>query len=201
MSDYMEAYKVSVPEGALGDASVDRIEVTREDCKLFNLRLALSGYGYRTVEPGTYTRLIVDGVLMMSDTQAEIRDHLPFLWRARGRVLVTGLGLGVVTKGLLDKAEVQHVTVIERNANVIALVAPHYACDRLTVICADALTWRAPQGARYDCIWHDIWPSMDEDRVPEITRLCRRYGHWLAPGGVQSAWGKRHVMRERRWTD
>ncbi len=68
-------YKVTVPKGNSGRWSVDKIIIDKEDKKngKYNGRL---GPG-RWVPPGTYTRLVRNGdVVVMSDTPAEIRDHL-----------------------------------------------------------------------------------------------------------------------------
>jgi hypothetical protein len=99
-----ERYKVDIPEAKFGRHSVEKFTVGKEDAELANMRSLYSGYGGRTITPGTYTRLMRGGsifpVVVMSDTPAEIRDHLGIIDEARrrgGDVLVLGLGLGMVT--------------------------------------------------------------------------------------------------------
>jgi hypothetical protein len=41
----------------------------------------------------------------MNDFPQELKKHLDFVLRARGRVLVTGLGLGCVVRGLYREAD------------------------------------------------------------------------------------------------
>ena len=126
----------------------------------------------------------------MSDTPMEINDHLSFIARASGRVLVTGLGLGMVLNALLCRREVTHLTVVEKSAEVVALVAPHYrarwGAERLEIVEADAFTYRAPRGVRYDMAWHDIWPTLSSDNLPEMRRL---HAHYRARATVQESWG------------
>lgn len=119
------------------------------------------------VPPGKYTFLyrLTDatlycdppGEVVMEDTPFELQTHLGFVMQARGRVLVTGLGLGCVVRGLLANPAVARVTCIENSKDVLKLVAPHMWQDRLEIIEADALEWTAKNKERFDCAWHDLW--------------------------------------------
>ena len=113
-------------------------------------------------------------VPVMSDTPAEIREHAEALNYASGRVLITGLGLGVVLSGLLASNVVDHITVVEIDKDVIALTAPYYKDDpRVTIVNADALTFaRTYEGDDFDYAWHDIWShiadrNLDDDSLAE----------------------------------
>src|SRR5689334_19270852 len=82
--------------------------------------------------PGQYTFLyrVTDatlyddppGEVVMEDTPFELQTHLGFVMRAHGRVLVTGLGLGCVVRGLLANKNVKDVVCIENSKNVLELV-------------------------------------------------------------------------------
>jgi len=120
-----------------------------------------------TVPPGTYTFLyrLTDatlycdppGEVVMEDTPFELQTHLGFVLAARGRVLVTGLGLGCVVRGLLANPNVEHITCIENSKDVIRLVGFHMPYERLTILEADALEWTANNKEVFDCAWHDLW--------------------------------------------
>ena len=102
------------------------------------------------------------GEVVMEDTPFELNNHLDFMLKAKGHVLVTGLGLGCVIRGMLANGHVDHVTCIERSQDVLDLVAPHMpATDRLEIIKADALEWTKGTTQRFDCAWHDIWTDRD----------------------------------------
>jgi hypothetical protein len=60
---------------------------------------------------------------VMADTPAEVAGALEFLEHAHGRVLISGLGLGVVPAFLLRFGDVESVDVIELDRDVIELVA------------------------------------------------------------------------------
>lgn len=117
-----DKYKVEdfLPEGADGNWKVERFTVSEEESDLDMLRSL--GRGGRYVRPGTYTRLTRNGAVIMSDTSDEIRDHLGAIMQATGRVLIHGLGLGMVARACLLKPEVTHVTIVERSSSVVKIV-------------------------------------------------------------------------------
>lgn len=184
-----------VPDGISRDWTVDTFTVSEEDAKRDALRCLFNFCYARKVPAGTYKRLRCDGVTVMSNTPAECTDHYQPIQRACGRVLINGLGLGVVLGAMLAKDCVTHVTVIEQSEDVIALVAPTFTTDgRVKIICADAYTWQPPRGIRYDVVWHDIWDTLCEDNLPEMAKLHRKYGRrcdW------QGSWGKEFCKRMR----
>ena len=99
---------------------------------------------------------------VMSNTPDEIADHEVAFAHATGRVLITGLGLSMVVSGLLAKTDVEHIDVVERDADIIRMVAPAYAEeDRVTIHHADAMTWTPPPRVLWDFAWHDIWARID----------------------------------------
>ncbi len=177
--------KVDVPEGVSGKWAIERFIVSDDEAKWANLRSAISGGGIgggRGISPGTYTKLTYGGSrnVVMSDTPAEMRDHMMPVIKAQGHCLVNGLGLGMVANAMLQKPEVFSVTVIENDPDVIKLVALHYKNkfgDKISIIEADALVYTPPKGERYGAVWHDIWPSICSDNLKTMKVLHKKYGH------------------------
>ena len=95
----------------------------------------------------------------MHDFPHEINQHMIFMLRARGEVLVSGLGLGCVVRGLLANPEVKRVTVLENSPDELRLVHPYMErSDRLEIIDAEAETWiKSNSERKFDCAWHDLW--------------------------------------------
>ncbi len=193
---FHEPYKVTVPPGTAGPWKVDRFEVDEQACSLSNLRACIcrSQFGRGILSPGTYTRLTHEKYgVVMSDTPDEVHDHLYFIKRSYGRVLITGLGLGMVAANCLKNPKVTSVTVIELDPDVIKLVEPHLRTlvpsgKRLEIIQADAYTWEpARMLERWHCCWHDIWPEISDLNLPEMSRLHRRYRQWAVK---QGAWAR-----------
>lgn len=114
------------------------------------------------------------------------------MWRelaqpARGRVLVAGLGLGVVVDMLVRKQSVEQIIVIERDACVIQL-AKFRECAKVTIQQGDALDYARqlsiPKLAsdRYDWALLDTWQGTGEwawvtEVVPLRRALCGKVAH------------------------
>lgn len=172
---------VTVPEGELERMRVERFTVTQEAARgVAAFRLALTGRGIR---PGTYTRLTEDDCFWMSDTPAEKADHYEAVRAIKKlqakRVLINGLGIGMVLQAALSFDHVEHVDVVEIDERVIGLVGPHYEKDpRVTIHHADAYEQakRWAPGTRWDVGWSDIWPTLCSDNLSGHARLNRSYG-------------------------
>ena len=161
--------KVAVPEGRRGPWSVER----------FALRdmLRTGAFDRGAAPAGTYTKLVHAGRgIVMSDTPDEMRDHLEVAARAHGSCLINGLGLGMILAAALRKPNVTDVTVVETDADVIALVGPTYDADpRLTIVHADAFAYQPPPGRRYAMVWHDIWDRISGANLDSMAALMRKF--------------------------
>ncbi len=175
-----------LPEGQLGTAAIVRFRVSESASAITAMR---GDY----VPPGEYTRLEINGLLMMSDTPNEWRMHYEFLRRATGHVLINGLGMGCCLQVALSKDDVTHVTVVESNPDVVAIVAPHF--PDADIICADAFDWKPPQNTRYNAAWHDIWPDICSGNLPDMHRLHRKYGRRV---DWQGSWSRPQLEARRR---
>lgn len=115
-------------------------------------------YLMRTTEATVH--LNPPGDVVMEDTIFELKSHLGFIISASGNVLITGLGLGCVIRGLLTNPKVKHITCIEKSVDVLKLVQSHMPADRLSIIHADALEWTKENKFEFDYAWHDLWTDM-----------------------------------------
>lgn len=200
ISDYKATapYRVTVPLGKSGPWTIKRFTTT------FDLPYLRHFRDGRAPGLGAFTRLVHDqhGVIM-SDTCAEIGDLKPYICRLKGRVLVTGLGLGMVihilTKAPELKGQVKTLTVIEKDKDILKLVKKHYASSdsRVNIIHADAFEWTPPKGTKFDSAWHDIWWSIDEDNLDEMDRLIEHYRPYCFKR-QQFCWGRDTIKRMQR---
>ncbi len=115
--------------------------------------------------PGDYCELEIDGIGWMWDIPDEWLKNQIIVDRARGDVLIVGLGMGFILHPILAKPEVRSVHVIEIEPDVCNLILPSLAHvpghDKLTVEIANGQYW--PMGLenedkRYDAIWLDAVP-------------------------------------------
>lgn len=187
--------RVSLPEGSSGPFHVEHFSISEAEARLFN---ATRSRLDRDVRPGTYTRLMEGRTVWMSDTPAEQQDHQEAVERADGRCRVHGLGLGMVVEAMLKRPRVDRVEVVEASIDVIALVAPTLQArwgDRLVVIHADAYRLRPARGDRYGVVWHDIWPNLCSDNLPEMAALKEI---WAPVAKWQGCWGEPECRLQRQ---
>lgn len=133
---------------------------------------------------GRYARLLVNGQVMMTDAEFERRTNRSVISKARGDVLIAGLGIGLILDPIIAKAH--SVTVVEKYQDVIDLVAPAFPAIR--VIRADVLRWKPPTDVRYDAIYFDIWPDICINDHVVATKLERRFKPHLRRGGYMGSW-------------
>lgn len=175
-------YQVDMPEATKGVWSVKKINIRSDDLGLIiaNLRMEILQREHRRVEPGTYTGLYRNGhEIMMSDTPAEIQDHLEVIQKIRdagGRVLIAGLGLGMVLKAALTVPDVEHVDVVEIDPDIIHLVGPYYTHDpRVTIHHGDIFQIQFPVDAHWEVAWFDIWDSINPVYLEDMKLLTRKF--------------------------
>lgn len=212
-ASWIDQYKVDVPEGEKGPWRVEKFEIKADDPEMFIFNLQA---GSRGVRPGHYTRLMRGSTVVMSDTYAEIRDHIGAIQQI-GRpdtrsVLIHGLGLGMVLQAALKCPHVERVDVVEISQDVIDLVGPHYARmaerldqrgrvmagerrERLKIWHGNAYDFEFTPGLRWDVAWHDIWDDISADNLDGMARLNRRYGHRV---NWQGCWGQAEARESRR---
>ena len=170
---------VRLPAGKVGKYTIDQFEVNEMDAVTFNLKQHLHDTPEMGMIPGTYTRLWRQDetpVVMMSDTLSERRDHVDFVLSAWGDVLINGLGLGMCIDPLMEQEEVCRVTVVEKQQEIIDLVAPTYCRrypKRFRIVHADAFLYEPEECP--DVVWNDIWDNISDLNVPEMDTLEAKY--------------------------
>jgi hypothetical protein len=137
-------------------------------------------------------------ISVMTDTPGEIEDHMDVMREIEqrgGRVLIHGLGLGMILRFALAQPNVVHIDVVELDRDVIELVGPHYADPRLTIHYGDATTYEWPADTRWDVVWHDFWDSVMPENLPQMEYMLRRFEgrcDW------QQCWSQDHALRMQR---
>lgn len=198
-----------IPEGRSGRWAVRRHVTTRNERWVSYEKNSKQ----TRVPPGTYTLLTCVsetaamsdlGVeVVMNDSVPELRTHLQAMLTAHGRVLVTGLGLGCVVRGMLAARDehISEIIVLEREQAVIDLVAPRaFPSDwmnRVRIIHTEAEAWlQANPREKFDCAWHDVWTDVAGGEM----HLARKHSQIMATcfGRVrqQDAWAFPHYLKK-----
>lgn len=127
------------------------------------------------------------GEIVMEDSTQELSRHLPIWLAARGRLLVTGLGLGCVVRGLLASPQVEHIDVIELDRDILRIVGAEFEREpRVSLHLGNALTCKMP-GRHWDFAWHDCWCEgsglqlLHLKLIARYRKRCARQGAWMLP--------------------
>lgn len=187
-----------VPAGPFGFWSVAHVAVPARATEIL-VSSGLAAFGtrdYTVLRRLTWGSLLKAGEVVMEDTPYELRKHLPILLAAHGRVLITGLGLGCVVRGLLTRPEVDHIDVIEIDEALLTYIGWEFAKDpRVTLHHGDAETIELD--GQWDFAWHDVWSEKESLQLIH-TRLmvrwlhqCQRQGAWELP-----RFAKRNIPKE-----
>lgn len=148
------------------------------------------------ITPGTYTILHNCQQTIMSDTPMEERTNTFFMQRAKGHVLIGGLGLAWVILNIQENPEVLSITVVELNPEVIAYAKSHGLLNhKVTVIESDCETFCPPPDTKYDVIYMDIWNYTDAENLDQMQRLRDYYKKFLVRKGWFGCWRERDTVR------
>ena len=158
----------------------------------------MSGLRGLPLSEGPICQLYVGSSMMISDGSNEHRTNYEVVRASRGRVLIAGLGLGMILTRILSKPEVDSVIVVEKYQDVIDLVGRHFQSPKLSIVCADIHEWNPPRGERFDTIYFDIWADQSTDDLEEMHTLHRRFRKFKSPGGWMESWNRYDLQRRKR---
>ncbi len=160
------------------------------------------GMSYREVyslKPGKYVKLIDKELhqIVMSDTPMELETNERFVREARGRVLVGGLGLGIVILAIQAKEEVKEIVVVEKYEEVVALIKERLPLNsKVKVVLGDIKEYPVEKG--FDTIYFDIWNTISADNWTDMKSLHRRWRRSLNQGGWMGSWRQSDCQRSAR---
>jgi hypothetical protein len=136
------------------------------------------GYWGPPVLTPCLTALIRGGDVWMSITPMELESQSIGIHQAKGHVAIFGLGMGWAAAATALNASVTAVTVVEADAEVIALhreldifsQIPTECREKLQIVHGDAFAWKPSQPV--DLLMPDIWlPLVSDGRVEEVRRM------------------------------
>jgi len=165
------------PRWETATRSVESFTISEMGATIWNIKCA-EGH---EILPGEYTRLVMDGDTMMSDTPKELLDHEMMFAATKllgGHVLIAGLGLGCALNVIAMMDNVTKVTVIELDDDVMANHAPYFRekfGDKVEIIHASIFDWEPPKGVIYSVAWMDIWLHLSEDNLDEMDELTDKF--------------------------
>ena len=136
----------------------------------------------------SYLALTEGNNIWMSLNPNEIETMKPYINKARGNVLVLGLGMGYVPFMLSLKNCVKSVTIVERDQEIINLfndlIYPSFPNkEKIKIIKGDAVEYAriAKKEGTYDYVFADLWHD-PEDGLPlfvSLKQIDKNIDCWL----------------------
>lgn len=133
----------------------------------------------------SYLALTEGNNIWMSLNPNEIETMKPYIARARGNVLVLGLGMGYVPFMMMNKSEVKSITIIEKDPEIIglfnSLILPNFKNkEKIKIIEDDAISYVKKQN-KFDYIFADLWHSPEDglSLFVQLKRANKNIDCWL----------------------
>ena len=130
----------------------------------------------------TYPAVSENNKIWMSLTPNEVYSFAAPIEEARGNVLTLGCGMGYYAYMVSAKENVSHVTIIEKETEVIELfkkyILPQFPHpEKVSVLQADAFDYmeELPDG-KFDCCLADLWIGCN-DTIPYLAlkHICTKF--------------------------
>lgn len=154
-----------------GDWEISTFEISESFAKLRNVFERNPDMYYY---PGKYKELTYKKQVIMSNTQMERKTHILAINKAKGNVLVAGLGLGMFIYNIKDKDDVESITVIEKSKEVIEMVSKYFKdCKKIKIINQDIFEYK-PEIC-FDFAFFDIWNDISEDNLKDFKILRKKF--------------------------
>lgn len=112
--------------------------------------------------PTRWHELLEGGGRWTSDLPIEQWQQRAAVKGFRGKVLVGGLGLGVVARILAEQKNVTRIDVIEKSAEVVKLVGPYILDPRIHIHVADLFDFLRHADRQWHYAFFDIWAQDNE---------------------------------------
>lgn len=157
----------------IGAYEVTTKVLTEQEAKFYNLRALLNNRLEALVNAGTYKVLTKDGEIVMSNTQLEITTHQEAIEKAKGNILVAGLGLGMFLTAIKDKKEVKKIVVVEKSEEIIQMIGKYYKDNKIEIINEDIFDFSTKD--TFDLIWIDIWNDFNNYNLEEMEYLKEKF--------------------------
>lgn len=190
---------ISIKESEKGDFALKTMSCkpyqgfVRDDFKFLPDGRIIPRIGFFT-EPYDYPAVLQGGREWMTLLPNEINSQKKYVDAAFGKVLTYGMGLGYYVLQAALKDEVESVTAVDIDENVIKIFNdnilpqfPPHARKKVRVVSADAFKFAENlKEGDFDYIYADIWHDVADGaymygKLKQCEKFCpsAKYGYWI----------------------
>jgi len=188
-----------LPEAKSGKYRIEwMIEPARKPLTVVSHRNWLM-MGYRPQKlildvPRLFHQLLKDEQLLMSDSPQEMFLQYTMLEKAKGRVLTSGLGLGMFATMAAQKPEVTEVVAVEISRDVINLCTPK--SKKIKIVNADIWEFLKTTNEKFDYIYIDIHYSTGALEYKSTVAPMRKILAERFPDTPADFWGEQEMKSQ-----
>lgn len=135
-----------------------------------------------------YLSILQDKKVWMSITPHEMNTMKESIQQAHGNIVVYGLGLGYFPFMCSLKENIDKITIIENDENVIRLFKEHILNqfpnkEKIDIVCEDALLF-AKKDKKFDYAFVDLWHDVDDGlpiyiQMKQLEKEDIEYSYWI----------------------
>lgn len=144
-------------------------------------------------EPFSYPAVLEDGRIWMTLIPNELETMKKPIADAHGKVLSYGLGLGYYAYRVLEKDDVESLTIVECNETIISLLEKYLLpqfkhTDKLRIIHDDAYRYAAETMPKehFDYVFTDLWHDVSDglplyQKMKQFEHACPQteFAYWI----------------------
>jgi spermidine synthase len=128
--------------------------------------------------------------VMMTNNEFVMITNQKFIDNAKGDVIIFGLGIGLILHPLLQDDDIKSITIVEVDKDLIdetfPIILDFDTKSKLSIINCDAFQYQDDK--KYDTIYFDIWPLINEEAFKEMKVLSEKFSKNLNDGGWMDSW-------------
>lgn len=125
--------------------------------------------GIKTELTDGFIRMTVGGLPWASAVDPAIKLALSVAERLSGRVLIGGLGIGLVPRLLAERPEIEQIVILDTDSRLHVILGDLATDGRVVFIPADI--WQITEISQFDSAFIDIWDDFIHS-VPAIGASC-----------------------------
>ena len=137
----------------------------------------------------TFQSITHDNITWMSIIPNEIETMKDDINKVKGNVLVYGLGLGYFAYMISNKKDVNSLTIVEKDSNIIKLfkniILPQFAHkEKITIVNDDAFHFEKTNTKQYDYAYVDLYHGGEDGteiyvKFKQLELRSKNYLYWL----------------------
>jgi len=114
---------------------------------------------------GLFTKELNNQLIMTNGTYEKIWNY-DFVKKAKGDVLIGGLGIGLIVLAIQDKPEVTSITIVEKFQDIKDFISSKLPFNnKVNIIVSDFFDYKVPEGIKYDTMFIDLYGDVVSQRT------------------------------------